>query len=71
MVVSEAVGETAAQPSGIPMDVAVELEGVAMDVAMGLDGAAMDVVMGLDLGMVIGLAVVRRQTRRITTSAAN
>ena len=53
------------------MDVAVVPGGVAMVVAMGLDGAAMDVAVGLDLGMVIGLAVVRRQTTRITTGAAN
>ena len=71
MVGIEAVGEASEWPSGMTVDIAVGLGGVAMDVATGLDGAAMGVSVGLNLGMAIGLAVVRRQTIRITTGAAN
>ena len=71
MAMSCAVGEAAARPSSMAIDVAVGLGCVAMDVAVGLDGAAMNVAVGLDLGMAIGLAAVRRKTIRITTSVAN
>ena len=56
---------------GVSMGVAMGLGGVAMGIFMGLRGVAMGNAMGLDLGVAIGLAGVRGQTRRITTGLAN
>ena len=71
MAIDEAVVEGRMDVGEAVSEAAAWLSGMAMDIAMGLEGAAMDIAVGLDLGVAIGLACVRGQTRRITTVLAN
>ena len=56
---------------GVVMGIVMGLRGVAMGIAMGLRGVAIGNAVGLDLGVAIGLAGVRGQTRRITMGLEN